>query len=386
MIAAFEFMTAGKIVFGCGAAAQLPEIVCPLGHTIMLVRGQNPQRSAALAAALKKNGVVVTEYAVGGEPTLESVNEAAALARAAHADAVVGIGGGSVLDTAKAVAAMMTNEGSLLDYLEVIGGGRKLTAAPVPWVAVPTTAGTGSEVTKNAVIGSTAHGVKASLRDNRMLAYTALIDPELTLSVPPAITAAVGLDALTQLIEAFVTWAANPLTDAVCKEGIRLAAGHLRIAYEDGANIAARSAMAAASLMGGLALANAKLGAVHGFAGVIGGRYNIGHGEICAALLPGVMRMNVRTLKKRGSGANPAARFDLLGPLLTSRPDAKSFHAVEWLEELCEALHIKKLGTYEVAAADADAVVAQAKQAGSMKGNPIELTDVELKEVFLGAI
>lgn len=210
---------------------------------------------------------------------------------------VIGLGGGSVLDAGKAIAALVTNLGNVFDYLEVIGKGQPLVNAPLPFIAIPTTAGTGTEVTRNAVLGSPAHGVKVSLRSPMMLPSLAIVDPELTYGLPPEITASSGLDALTQLIEPFVSVKANPMTDAICREGIRHAAKSLRTVYHNGADASAREGMSLASLFGGLALANAALGAVHGFAGPLGGMLNAPHGAICAKLLPLVMEVNIKVLR-----------------------------------------------------------------------------------------
>ena len=224
---------------------------------------------------------------VDGEPTIEDARRAAA-----HADVeiVVAIGGGSALDLGKAAAALIANGGDPLRYLEVIGEGRPLERPSLPCVAIPTTAGTGSEVTRNAVLGSPTHGVKASLRSPHMLPAVALVDPELTYDLPPALTASTGLDALTQLIEPFVSARANAFVDAICRDAIPRVIAALPKAFAG--DRAARADMAYASLCGGLALANAGLGAVHGFAGPIGGRFPAPHGAICAVLLPHVVAIN----------------------------------------------------------------------------------------------
>ena len=228
---------------------------------------------------------------------MDLVRTAVAVAREHGSDVVVAIGGGSVIDTGKAVAMLLGNGGDPLDYLEVIGAGQAITRPSAPCIAVPTTAGTGAEVTANAVLASPAHRVKTSLRSRTMIPWAALVDPLLTVSCPPSVTAASGMDALTQCLEPFVSPMANPLTDAVAREGMRRAAAGLRSAYDDGSNLSARADMSLASVAGGMALANAKLGAVHGLAGVIGGTIAMPHGVACAALLVPVMEANVAALR-----------------------------------------------------------------------------------------
>src|SRR5215469_16538709 len=264
----FEFATAGKIVAGAGRAAELPGVVGGLGSRVLVCTGADPARHGGLLAGLGLPAVVVT---VAAEPTVELARAGAAAAREHGADVVAAVGGGSVIDLAKAVAMLLGNGGDPLDYLEVIGSGRKITEPAVPCVAVPTTAGTGAEVTANAVLASPAHSLKASLRSALMIPRVALVDPGLTVSCPPRVTAASGLDALTQCLEPFVSVRANPLTDGLAREGLRRAATGLRAAHADGGDLAARTDMATCALLGGMALANAKLGAVHGLAGVIGG-------------------------------------------------------------------------------------------------------------------
>ena len=290
----FEFATATRIVFGEGTAATLPELVRTFGARPLVVTGASPERAAWLVSALSAQ-----TFAVPGEPTVDLVREGARRVQEAACDVILSLGGGSAIDAGKAIAIIATNGGEPLEFLEVVGKGRAIAVPPLPFIAVPTTAGTGSEVTRNAVLGSTEHGVKASLRSPLMLPRVALVDPELTYGLPPAVTAATGLDALTQLIEPYVSARANPLVDAICVEGIRRVAGALRRAYHDGADREARRDMALASLFGGLALANAGLGVVHGFAAPLGGSWKAPHGALCAALLPHGMAANVAALRAR---------------------------------------------------------------------------------------
>ena len=296
----FEFATAGRILFGRGKSQQIPALARDLGRRALVVLGGSSRGREALTEGLFDAGVRSVVFNVSGEPTTDLVDQAAGIARADGCDLVISVGGGSVIDAGKAVAGMLANPGEVRDYLELAGGGKPLLKRGVPFIAVPTTAGTGTEVTRNAVLDVSEHKVKASLRSSHLLARLAVVDPELTLSLPPAITAYTGMDALTQLIEPFVSNAANPVTDAVCREGLTRAARSLARDYRDGSDVAAREDMALAALFGGIALANARLGAVHGFASVLGGTTGHPHGAICARLLPFVMEANIRAVHERG--------------------------------------------------------------------------------------
>jgi len=382
----FEFATAGRIVFGAGSIADLPSIVHSLGTHALLVTGRHPDRHSALIASLGAAGVSCEIWCSSGEPTVPSVTEAVARLRASGSHVVVAIGGGSAIDAGKAVAALATNDGDVLDYLEVVGKGRPLSAAPLPFVAVPTTAGTGSEVTRNAVLGVPEHGIKVSLRSPLMLPRVAVVDSTLSLDLPPGVTASTGLDALTQLIEPYVSSRANPFVDALCVDGIARAAGALRVAYDDGRNAAAREEMALASLFSGLALANAGLGAVHGFAAPIGGRFDAPHGAVCAALLPHVCAANLRAIASRDPKHPARARYDIVARLLTGQTDATAEDGVRWLRAVVQDLGISSLGTYGVGVSDVKGLVEQASRASSMKANPIVLSGDELAGVLEAAI
>ena len=309
-----------------------------------------------------------------------------ALARQESCGQVISFGGGSALDAGKAIAAMLTNTGELLDYLEVIGRGKALASPSAPFIAIPTTAGTGSEVTRNAVLASPTHGVKVSLRSPLMLPRVAVVDPELTYDLPPAVTASTGLDALTQLIEPYVCSRTNPMTDALCVEGIRRAARSLRVAFTDGHNAAARTDMAVASLFGGLALANAGLGAAHGFAGPIGGQFPAPHGAVCAALLPHVMEANLRALRQRQPAAEALRRYDEVARLVTGSASATAEAGVEWVSKLVADLKVPSLGHYGLKHEHTAELVEKASQASSMKANPITLTTDELAGILERAL
>ena len=383
----FEFATATRIVFGPGSAAGAAPIIGALGRRVLLVTGRDPERAARLAAALETVGVSRVSLTVPGEPTVDLVRHGTELARSAGCDTVVGFGGGSAIDTAKAVAAMLGNGGDVLEHLEVIGGGAPLERPSVPWVAIPTTAGTGSEVTRNAVLASPEHRVKVSLRSPRMLATVAIVDPEVTHDLPPGPTASSGLDALTQLIEPFTSSRANPMTDAICREGIARAARSLRRAFESAgrsgsADASAREDMSLAALFGGMALANAGLGAAHGFAAPIGGAFPAPHGATCGRLLPIVLDASVRALRLRDPGSAVLGRYDEVARILTGRPTATAADAAAWLEGLVEDLGIPRLSAYGIGPSDIPDLVDRAAVASSMQANPVRLARDELVEIL----
>jgi alcohol dehydrogenase class IV len=381
----FEFATAARILFGEGTIRQVPAAAAALGRRALLVTGASPDRAAPLRRSLRAAHISTVPFPVPGEPTLDLIRSAPR-----DCDFVIAFGGGSALDAGKAIAALLTNGGDPLTYLEVIGLGRPFTVPAAPCIAIPTTAGTGSEVTRNAVLASPEHRVKASLRSPSMLPRLAVVDPELTYDLPRAITASTGLDALTQLIEPYVSLRANPMTDQFCAEGMRRAASALPRVWRDGADRAARCDMAWASLLGGMALANAALGAVHGFAAPIGGMFAAPHGAVCAALLPYVMEVNVRALRARapGNARTPErmTRYDEVARLMTGRPHATAPDGVAWIAALCQNLEIPPLRTYGVAESDLPVLVEKASKASSMKGNPIVLTEEELREIVSRAL
>jgi alcohol dehydrogenase class IV len=382
----FEFATAGRIIFGPGTFGQTAELARGLGRRAFVVTGRDPGRAERLLEQLAAANLATACFAMPHEPAIDDLQRGVAEAQAAGCDLVIGFGGGSVIDAAKAIAGLLTNRGDLLDYLEVIGRGRPLTRPAAPCIAIPTTAGTGAEVTRNAVLLSPAHRVKVSLRSPLLLPRVALVDPELTHGLPPALTAATGLDALTQLIEPYVSCRANPLTDALCVDGLRRCARSLRTAWADGANATAREDLALASLFGGLALANAGLGAVHGFAAPIGGSFTAPHGAVCAALLPHAVAMNIRALRQRTPAHPTLHRFDEVARLLTGKPHATASDGVRWLEELVTELQIPRLSAYRITANDVPALVRAAGAASSMKANPLSLTAEELTEILRAAL
>jgi len=382
----FEFATAGRIMAGPGRAQELPEVLAGLGSRVLVVTGADPARHGGLLAGL---GLAAAVFPVAAEPTVELAQAAVGAARRHGADVIAAIGGGSVIDTGKAVAMLLGNGGDPLDYLEVVGSGRRITQPSVPCVAVPTTAGTGAEVTANAVLAVPSHRVKASLRSPLMIPRVALVDPLLTVSCPPSVTAASGLDALTQCLEPFMSIQATPLTDGLAREGLRRAGTGLRAAYADGSDLAARADMALCSLLGGIALANAKLGAVHGLAGVIGGTADVPHGMACAALLAPVVEANVRML--RLDAAEPSAsgvldRYAEAARLLTGHPAASIEDGLAWVRETLTLLNVPGLATFGLRVQDAGDIAAKALTSSSMKGNPVPLSHADLKALLLQAL
>ncbi len=382
----FEFATATRIIFGAGTLAEIGPAAASLGQRALVVTRADQSSAMPLLDLLRRAGIEVSTYAADGEPTINAVLEGVRQAREDRCDLVIGFGGGSVIDTGKAVAALVTNPGDPLDYLEVIGRGQAITQAPPPYIAIPTTAGTGSEVTRNAVLGSPEHRVKVSLRSPLMLPKIALVDPELTYHLPPEITAYTGLDALTQVIEPFVCNQPTPITDGICREGIRRASSALLRAYEHGDDTAAREDMALVALSGGLALANARLGAVHGFAGPFGGMFDAPHGAVCAALLPHVMTANIAALKARQPDSIALQRYDDVAQLLTGDRTAVAADGAAWIGELCDLLHVPGLSAYGVTDADITDLIDKSARSSSMKGNPIALTPDEMRGILTQAL
>jgi alcohol dehydrogenase class IV len=378
----FEFATATQIVFGAGTRAEVGKLVRPWGRRALIVTGQSTDRAEPLRETLRAAGVAAECFPVAGEPAVADIQRGVARAREFGAEMLLGFGGGGAIDAAKAIAGLLTNPGDPLDYLEVVGAGKPLTCPALPWMAIPTTAGTGAEVTRNAVLSVPERNVKVSLRSPHLLARIALVDPELTLDLPPALTASTGFDALTQLLEAYVCSRTNPMTDALCAGGLPRAAGALPRAFRDGHDLAARTDMALASLWSGIALANAGLGAVHGFAGAIGGRFSAPHGAVCAALLAPVMAANLRALRERAPQHPSLARYADVARWLTGRAEATADDGVVWVAAQHAAMALPKLAALGVAEADFAEVVAQAQQASSMKANPVVLTADELTTVL----
>ncbi len=371
---AFELAAPGRIVFGAGVVAQASPALGALGaKRVLLVTGRSARRSDGFRASLK---LPTVNYTIPSEPTLGMVEEGRTLARKEKCDAVVAFGGGSAIDAGKAIAALAGNDGDLLDYMEIVGQATPLPRAGLPCIAIPTTAGTGAEVTKNSVLASPEAKVKASLRSPHLLPMLALVDPDLLDGMPNTVLAPTGLDALSHLLESFVSKRANPFTLALAREGMARTARSLRPAFEQGLTAERREDLALASLFGGLCLANSGLGAVHGFAAPLGGMWKAPHGAVCAALLPAVMRANIAALAERSPQSPVLSRYRELDHLLASGGDA-----VAWTTELTVALGIPKLSALGVRPDDVPLLVEKGKAASSMRGNPIVLTDDELTAI-----
>ena len=389
----YEFATAARIIVGPGASAELLELARQLGSRALLVHGQRALERggpvAALIQQLNQHGLSVGTFTVDGEPRLDMVEAGAEQARTLGCGMIIGIGGGSVLDATKAIAGLAANQGRVLDYLEVVGAGKPLEQPAMPVIAVPTTAGTGSEVTRNAVIAAPEQGVKASMRHASLLPRLALVDSTLTHDLSPAVTASSGLDALTQLLEAYVSRRAQPLTDGLCVEGLSHAAWALAGAYHHPDDASAREAMSTASLFSGLALANAGLGAVHGIAAPLGGAFPVPHGVACAALLPHVTAINIRALQRSDPDGQMLARYARAAEILLGRrgsSDALLSDLVAHIRSLVAELGIPPLASFGVMADDVPELAAKAMQASSTRGNPVTLTQAEFEEAISMAL
>lgn len=382
---AFTFTTAGRIVFGPGSVEEVGRSAVAFGARTLIVTGADAQRAKRIEDLIASEGLESEIFRTPSEPTVDVVREGSARARTTGTEVVIACGGGSAIDAGKVIAVLATNAGDPLDYLEVIGSGRALANPGIPVIAIPTTAGTGAEVTRNAVLSSPLDRVKVSLRSEHILPRLALVDPDLSASLPPAITASSGLDALTQLIEAFTTHRRNAITDGLCREGLQRVGSSLLAAYRRG-DARSREDMALASLLSGMALANAGLGAVHGFAGPIGGRYAAPHGAVCAALLPHALRVNLCALEARQPGSDTLHRYGEVAALLTGREAASAQDGVEWIGRACDEMKIPGLKDFGVEAGGIPDLIAGAERSSSMRGNPIPLTDDEMHEILESAL
>ncbi len=384
-ISRFEIAAPPRIVFGAGVAAEIPELVRSLGSRALFVTGSRPERHELIVSGIRAVCDAVTVFSVTGEPGVETVRGGLDALRALGADIVVAIGGGSVLDAGKAIGALAGAGAPVETYLEVVGMGRAIERAGVPCVAVPTTAGTGAEATRNAVLGVADRRVKVSLRSPFVLPRVAVIDPLLTAGMAPALTASTGLDALTQLIEASVCGRSNPVVDAWCTEGLQRVSRSLREAFDNAGNLDARADLSLASLLSGLSLANAGLGAVHGFAGPIGGMYPIAHGAVCAALLPVVMEANLKAITERFPHHRAIGRYERIARLLTGDSQASALDGIAWVRALCAGMRIRSLGELGVKRDEFSVIAQKASVSSSMKANPIKLDHEELVQILNAA-
>jgi alcohol dehydrogenase class IV len=390
----FSFETAARIVFGRGRLDEIGKRIAEHGRSALIVSNADRSGEQGLMARVEKlaaaESVAVETFWTHGEPDTECVDRGLEAARRIDAKVIVGIGGGSAIDAAKAMAGLMTNEGSCLDYMEVVGEGRPIRVPPLPWIAVPATAGTGAEVTRNAVIGSKEHAYKASIRSPMLLARVALVDPEIGVTVPPEVTARAGMDALTQCVESYTSNGANAMTDPLALQGVERAGRSLRRAVEHGDDLDAREDMALAALLSGITLTNAGLGAVHGLAAPLGARFPVPHGAVCAALLPRVMRANLDALRAENRSHPALRRYAEIGRRLTGRGDLSDDEAADAgavvAADLARDLKIPGLGDLGVEEEEIDGVVGMARKASSMKFNPVELSAEILTEIIRKAL
>ncbi len=377
----FDFSTSTRILFGQGVISEIPALAGAMGKHFLVVT-DSFERSSIFVNSLKDKNLIIESLLVNKEPDLNYIVMATRIFKESACQAVIGFGGGSTMDTGKAVAALTLNPGNPRDYFDVVGTGQPLQNPSAPFIAIPTTAGTGSEVTRNAVITLPEKRIKVSLRSPFMLPRLAVVDPELTYSLPASVTASTGLDALTQLIEPFVCNSPTPLTDALCRDGIIKVARSIRTAFENGQDANSREDMALASLFGGMALANARLGAVHGMANPIGGFSHAPHGAVCARLLPLVMETNIHALRTRLPASPAITRYTEVARLLTGDATASAESGTAWIRMLCDSLNIQPLKEYGLNPKYFLEIVAQSQKANSMKGNPVNLTDSELLSIL----
>jgi alcohol dehydrogenase class IV len=373
----FTFLTPPEILFGHDESAKTLDVARRFGTRVFLVSGGRSFETLAVAKLL----FGVPRWSVTGEPDVATVDEGVKRCREAGADVVVAVGGGSVLDSAKAVAGVAPNEGSIRDYLEQVGD-RKLAKPPLPLIAVPTTAGSGSEATKNAVIRVPDLKVKRSIRHDLLVPRVAIVDPDLSAAAPRPVAASAGLDAFTHLLEGYVSTGAQAMTDALALPGIRKAARGLRTLAEGKPTAESQEAMALASLWGGIVLANAGLGAVHGLVAPLGGRCAIPHGIGCACLLVETMRANLAALRERSPRSPALERYQKVARRLSFETPEKMADGLAALRRL---LGVGTLSSYGLTKEDIAPIV-QASRGGSMRHNPIELTDAELDGIVRAAL
>ena len=382
---AFEFSGVGRIIFGRGKFSMAGDLAKSLGRSALVIYNGNANESRVQTIA--RSGVQVHAIRQRGEPVVSQVDAAVEEARRRECDCVIGLGGGSAIDAAKAVAGLLTNGGSAIDYMEVVGQGRKISRPSAPWIAIPTTAGTGAEATRNAVIRLPEKKFKASIRSEMLLPRIALVDPDLGADVSPAVTAGSGMDALCQLIESYTSLGASPMTDALALAGIPLAAINLPVAFADGGNLEAREAMSLAALMSGMTLTNAGLGAVHGFAAPIGANFPIPHGVVCAALLPHVVHANIHAMRSQAGveASTGLDRYAAIGRIFGGTGEPLDT-CVSFIFDLKRQLKIPPLKEFGMDGGDIAEMVALARRTSSMKFNPVQLDEDVLGDVLRRAI
>ncbi len=390
MIKPFDFAKTPNIIFGPSSFATVPKMLDRMGRNVLIVTGANSYKLSgrwdALIEALKGKSMRYWHLQVSGEPTPELVDAATENNRERNINAVIAIGGGSVIDAGKAVSAMIPQKGSVVDYRENVGKGFKHNGIKVPFIAVPTTSGTGSEATKNAVLRRVGpDGFKNSIRHDNLIPDTAVIDPELMTSCPAPVTAACGMDAFTQLLESYISTNSTPMTDALALSGMEYIRDNLVRACTDGAgDTGVRGGMAYAALMSGITLANAGLALVHGVAGPIGGYFDIPHGAACGAIMAPAVSATVDKLMENPGGDQLALRKLARAGSLLMCSNIMDISAgcrllVERIEEWTETLKIPRLGAFGIKESDLDKIAA----AASNKFNPVKLSQDEIREVLI---
>ena len=376
----FQFMTSTKIIFGDGALPASLSLFNQYGYSVLLVTGNTLERTSLVTDYLDAQSMRYQHISVSGEPNIKMVEEAATSARRFKPDMVVAMGGGSAIDMGKALAAVLPNQGNLYDYVEVVGRNVPLKTKPLPFIAIPTTASTGAEVTKNAVLKSGQDQVKISLRSPDMLADVAIVDPALTHGTNPYLSGRGAMDAFTHLMEAYVCGEPNPLTDMICEEGLRkLSRSVIQACIYDEPQ--ARSDLAFASMLGGMAITNAKLGAAHGLASALGGKISAPHSVITARLAPFVMLENIAVAKEQQRN-DILARYQRIAQIVTGNVEAKEEEAIAWLSEVLDTLKLPSLLEFGVCEAQFDEVSADALKSVAIKGNPLPLNQERLVHIL----
>ncbi|MBF9000047.1 MULTISPECIES: iron-containing alcohol dehydrogenase [Vibrio] len=376
----FQFMSPTRIIFGEGCFVQSLPLIRQYGYNILLVSGHDLTRCAPLVDDFKQQKKRYQHVSVSSEPNITMIEETAALGRKFHPDVVVAIGGGSVMDTGKALAAIIPNQGSVYDYVEVIGRNVPLKAKPLPFIAIPTTASSGAEVTKKAVLRSGQDRIKVSLRSNDMIASLAIVDPALTYGTERCLSGRGVMEAFANLMEVFVCSAPNLLTDMVCKEGLeKIAISGLKACLHD--NKGARSDVSFAAMLGGVALNNGQLGAAHGLAAALGGKLEAPHSVITSRLAPFVMHENI-VMAARQRRHDILARYKALAEILTGRRHVNVEDGVLWVNMMLDQLDIPPLDSFGICQTSFEKVTQDALRSHSIKGNPMPLTSERLMYVL----
>jgi alcohol dehydrogenase class IV len=390
MVRPFLFARTPKIVFGVGSIVELPALARTFGNDILLVTGgssfMNSKHGEYLLHTFELMGIRYHHVVVSREPSPEIIDQTVIRHRETTIRLVVAIGGGSVIDAGKAISAMIGQTASVRDFLEGVGS-KEHPGTKIPFVAIPTTSGTGSEATKNAVISQIGtSGFKKSLRHDNFVPDVAILDPELTLNCPPDITAASGMDCFTQLVEAYVSDKATSLTDAMAFDAIGKLKSALPRAWRLGLDIESRSDMSYAALVSGICLANAGLGAVHGFASSIGGLFNVPHGTVCGTLMAPANDMNVKRLREQNNESPALTKYAALGQLFSDEtqksPEFYIDHFIHVLYEWTEMMNINRLGKYGIMNQDIDKIIPLT----DLKNNPVKLSSEDLKEILFTRI